>query len=352
MMRMNVPYIWLPLWHDEMHFVYKETINCFENWWRKKQLQNCILYLLGSAELFDSRPSELPRLKPPAPYIRNLDGVGRELAEFSLKVDAESLSPLPLLPLLTLGVDFLRLAELPPLSLSLPYSPSFLGGWIIDLAGDALLELAFEDRESAPLEFLRWGSLLSNRLYSPILRGSPERCEERGGRGKELGDGQTFDPSWFLSLVSAMRCFCDDRPCFSNSIISPFSWRFDEVKNVEEPAVNGVWPPFETVTLANSGLGSFPFLCAEIGLASPGKQHRPRCKDGETGFLSVLWGSGRVSRHRNLDFWSGFYMRVNWKNRKSNSKLFRRGNTMMLSSSSSSIWGWISAPFVFVIRAA
>lgn len=134
------------------------TLKCIH----KGQPQNCILYLLGSAELlFGSRPSELPRLKPP-PYIRTFEGVGRELAELSLKVDAESLSPA--LPLLTLVEDFLRLAELPPLSLSLPYSPSFLGGWIKERAGEARLELAFDERESAPFEFLRIGSLLSNLL--------------------------------------------------------------------------------------------------------------------------------------------------------------------------------------------
>lgn len=111
-----------------------------------------------------SLPKEEPLLREPPPYILTLD----ELAEFSLKVEAESLSaPAELL-------------------LNLPYSPNFLGGGIKDLAGDARLLLELELRESPPSDFF---SVSGNLLYSPRRRGKPERKEERGGRGSELGVG-------------------------------------------------------------------------------------------------------------------------------------------------------------------
>ncbi|KAH1028378.1 hypothetical protein HUJ05_001735, partial [Dendroctonus ponderosae] len=73
--------------------------------------------------------------------------------------------------------------------------------------------------------------------------------------------------------------------------ISPLSWRLDDVKNVEFPPSKGCLS-LAAVTLASSGLGNLPFLCVEIGLGSPGKQQRPRCKEGETSFVGAL-GSGK-----------------------------------------------------------
>lgn len=104
-----------------------------------------------------SLPKDEPLLIE-APKSLTFDGGGSELAELSLSVEAESLSPLDL----TLGF---RREELdPPLSESLPYSPSFLGGGSSDLAGDARLLLAFELKDSAPSDFLRGISASGRRL--------------------------------------------------------------------------------------------------------------------------------------------------------------------------------------------
>lgn len=106
-----------------------------------------------------SRPNDDPRLVVVVPaYILTLEGGGSELAELSLSVDAESLSP----ALATRGLlpdGFLNDELEPPLSDNRPYSPNFLGGGINDLAGDPLRLLVFELRESPPSDFLRCGGV-------------------------------------------------------------------------------------------------------------------------------------------------------------------------------------------------
>lgn len=145
--------------------------------------QNCILYLfvVESVEHLLSRPNEEPLRNEPPPYNLTLE----ELAELSLSVDAESLSP----P-----------AEL---LLNLPYSPSFLGGGIRDLAGEALRLLLFELNESPPSDFF---SLSGNLLYSPSRRGRPDRSDDLCGRGKELGKAGGFWDACAWCTPSDMRC--------------------------------------------------------------------------------------------------------------------------------------------------
>lgn len=94
-------------------------------------------YLLEPESIDDllSLPTEDPLLI--GEFLLNnriLEGDGKELAELSLKVEAESLSP----PELTrgLGVGFLKDELEPPLSDNLPYSPNFRGGGIRERAGD------------------------------------------------------------------------------------------------------------------------------------------------------------------------------------------------------------------------
>lgn len=117
---------------------------------------------LESVELLLSLPSDDPRLIEELPNKRILDGGGRELAELSLRVEAESLSP----PDPTLGLDgiFLNEALDPPLSDKRPYSPSFLGGGIKDLPGEGLRLLAFELSESPPSDFFLGISVSGRRL--------------------------------------------------------------------------------------------------------------------------------------------------------------------------------------------
>lgn len=115
-------------------------------------------------ESFDdllSLPSDAPLLVDPNNLT--LDGGGKELAEFSLIVDAESLSQ-PELDTRVLEEGFRREELDPPLSDNRPYSPSFRGGGINDLAGDARLLLAFELKESPPSDFFRGSSESGNRL--------------------------------------------------------------------------------------------------------------------------------------------------------------------------------------------
>lgn len=109
-----------------------------------------------SVEDLLSLPSDDPLLTV-APYILTLDGGGSELAELSLKVDAESLSPA--LPTRVLVEGFRKDELEPPLSDNLPYSPNFLGGGIKDLAGEPLRLLVFELSESPPSDFLRCGGV-------------------------------------------------------------------------------------------------------------------------------------------------------------------------------------------------
>lgn len=203
------------------------------------------------------------------PNNLTLEGVGSELAELSLKVEAESRSPLPVL---VRNDGFLNELVEPPLSDSLPYSPSFLGGGMRERAGDALRLLAFELNDSPPSDFFRGGGGASDsgkRLYL----GKPLRCAGRGGRGNELGGNVLLvsgvDPLP-EPLASCIRCCWEARPCFSSSSISlrPDCGR-SESKTPPPP------PPLP-LTPANSGLGIFPFLCAVTGLVNPGKQQRPR----------------------------------------------------------------------------
>jgi hypothetical protein len=224
-------------------------------------------YLLVAESVEDllSLPNDPPLLAAaPPPNSLTLEGGGSELAELSLSVEAESRSP----PLRDLWFGFLSEELDPPLSDSLPYSPNFLGG-TSDLAGDALLLLAFELSESPPSDFLRSGGVSpsASLLLAPRRRGRPQRCEEgRGGRGSELGAGQRLPPSepGLRSAVSCMRCCWEARPCFSSRSMAPGSY-------IATP------PPAPLpVTPANSGLGIFPFLCAATGLVNPGKQQRPR----------------------------------------------------------------------------
>jgi hypothetical protein len=114
-------------------------------------------YLLVAESVEDllSLPNDPPLLAAaPPPNSLTLEGGGSELAELSLSVEAESRSP----PLRDLWFGFLSEELDPPLSDSLPYSPNFLGG-TSDLAGDALLLLAFELSESPPSDFLRSGGV-------------------------------------------------------------------------------------------------------------------------------------------------------------------------------------------------
>lgn len=99
-----------------------------------------------------SLPNEEPLLAV-APYNLTFDGGGRELAELSLNVEAESLSPG--FPIRVLLDGFLNDELEPPLSDNRPYSPNFLGGGINDRAGDPLRLLVFELKESPPSDFLR-----------------------------------------------------------------------------------------------------------------------------------------------------------------------------------------------------
>lgn len=142
------------------------------------------LLLVESLEDLLSLPKDDPRLVE-LPYIRTFDGDGRELAELSLKVEAESLSPELLARVRAAG--FLKEALDPPLSDKRPYSPNFLGDGIRERAGEVLRMLVLELRESAPSDFLRGTSFSGRRLYSPRRRGRPLRCEDRGGLGNELG---------------------------------------------------------------------------------------------------------------------------------------------------------------------
>lgn len=174
-------------------------------------------YLLAVESVEDllSLPNDEPLLMA-APKSLIFDGGGSELAELSLNVDAESLSPAD-----RIRGDGFRSDELdPPLSDNRPYSPNFRGGGIIDRAGLALLLLAFELSESPQSDFLRWlTSASGRRLYSPRRLGSPLRCDERGGLGSELGGKLPDGPS----EGAALRCFCEVRPCFSSSNMSPDS---------------------------------------------------------------------------------------------------------------------------------
>lgn len=104
-----------------------------------------------------SRPREEPLLTA-APKNFTFDGVGKELEELSLSVEAESLSPADLI------LGFLNDELDPPLSDRRPYSPSFLGGGSNERAGDARLLLALELRESPPSDFLRGISVSGKRL--------------------------------------------------------------------------------------------------------------------------------------------------------------------------------------------
>lgn len=211
-----------------------------------------------------SRPREDPRLVDP-PNNLIFEGVGSELAELSLKVEAESRSPLPAR---ARNDGFLNELVEPPLSDNRPYSPNFLGGGMRERAGDALLLLAFELSDSPPSDFFRGGGGASDsgkRLY----RGRPLRCAGLGGRGNELG-GNVLLSSEADPWPSCIRCCWEARPCFSSSSISlrP-DWGSSESKTPPPPP-----PP--PLTPANSGLGIFPFLCAVTGLVNPGKQQRPR----------------------------------------------------------------------------
>lgn len=113
-------------------------------------------------ELLLSLPRDEPRLTDELPNRRIFEGGGRELAELSLRVEAESLSP----PEPTLGLDgiFLNDALDPPLSERRPYSPNFLGGGISDLPGDGLRLLAVELSESPPSDFFLGSSVSGKRL--------------------------------------------------------------------------------------------------------------------------------------------------------------------------------------------
>lgn len=142
-------------------------------------------YLLAVESVEDllSLPSDEPLLME-APKSLTLDGGGKELAELSLNVDAESLSPADR----NLGEGFLSDELDPPLSDKRPYSPNFRGGGINERAGLALLLLALELNESPPSDFLRGlTSVSGRRLYSPRRLGRPLLCEDRGGLGRELG---------------------------------------------------------------------------------------------------------------------------------------------------------------------
>lgn len=165
-----------------------------------------------------SRPRDDPLLVDP-PNSRTFVGVGSELAELSLNVDAESLSPLPAL---VRKDGFLNELVEPPLSDNRPYSPNFLGGGISERAGDALLLLAFELNDSPPSDFLRdegGASDSGKRLYL----GNPLLCAGLGGRGNELGGNVLLssetDPV-AEPPTSCILCCCDARPCFSSSNIS------------------------------------------------------------------------------------------------------------------------------------
>lgn len=151
-----------------------------------------------------SLPTEEP-LRVLPPKKPNFEGGGRELAEFSLTVDAESRSLPELLHLNLEGVGegFLKDEFDPLLSISRPYSPNFLGEGINDLAGEFRLLLVFELKESPPSDFFRCISFSGNLLYSPNLRGSPLLCKDLGGLGKELGEGQC---EFLLSFESPLSC--------------------------------------------------------------------------------------------------------------------------------------------------
>lgn len=228
------------------------------------------LLVVESVDDLLSLPNEEPLLME-APNSLTLDGGGKELAELSLNVDAESRSPADRSP----GEGF-RNDELdPPLSDKRPYSPNFLGGGINERAGLALLLLAFELKESPPSDFLRWlTSVSGKRLYSPKRLGRPLLCEERGGLGRELGGKLSGHRPDGLSVEAALRCFCEVRPCFSNSSMSPDSFREGGRRYALAPVSNS--PPEFELTPASNGLGIFPFLCAVTGLVNPGKQQRPR----------------------------------------------------------------------------
>lgn len=220
-----------------------------------------------------SLPSEDPLLVDDPPNNLTLEGVGSELAELSLKVDAESRSPLPALA----RNDGFR-SELvePPLSDRRPYSPNFLGGGMRERAGDARLLLAFELSDSPPSDFFR-GEGGASDSGSRLYLGKPLRWAGRGGRGSELGGSvllfsEAADPA--PPAASCIRCCWEARPCFSSSSISlrPPDWGRSESKTLPPPPLP-LPPP---LTPANSGLGIFPFLCAVTGLVNPGKQQRPR----------------------------------------------------------------------------
>lgn len=217
-----------------------------------------------------SRPNEDPLLVEP-PNNLTFEGVGSELAELSLKVDAESRSPLPALARID---GFLSELVEPPLSDKRPYSPNFLGGGMRERAGDARRLLAFELSDSPPSDFFRGASDSGRRLYL----GKPLRWAGRGGRGSELGgsvllfSSEAADPA--PPAASCIRCCWEARPCFSSSSISlrPPDCGRSESKTLPPPPL----PPPPPLTPANSGLGIFPFLCAVTGLVNPGKQQRPR----------------------------------------------------------------------------
>lgn len=111
---------------------------------------------MESAEDLLSLPKDEPLRAGDPANMRNLDGGGKELAELSLRVDAESRSPTELVAVL--GLDgTLRNDVRESLSDNLPYSPNFRGGGIKDLAGEARLLLALLLRESPPSDFFRGG---------------------------------------------------------------------------------------------------------------------------------------------------------------------------------------------------